>query len=226
MTFKLITFDVYMALVDIQGSLTPVVGEALSIDEETAFDFVKLWRVKQMECAALSNSLANGHKSFRECTELALDYIIHKKNMNISEIVRKKLVYSWHDLMPWPEALSVIKEIKLLGYEVAILSNGDQQMLNKIATKFENAFEHILSAELAQNFKPHPSVYELPITHLGFAKNEILHVAGSSTDVVGARAFGIKCYWSNRSHDRVIDAAFKANYEDSDLNGIVKIMGI
>ncbi len=224
MTVKLITFDVYMALVDIQGSLTPVVAEALSISEETAFDFVSLWRVKQMERAALSNSIAYGHKSFMECTDLALNYVIHKKKLSISQIVRKKLINSWNDLMPWPEALAATQELKLLGYEIAILSNGDLHMLNGIANKFENCIDHILSAELAQNFKPHPSVYKLPISHLGFAKNEILHVAGSPSDVMGARAFGIKVYWSNRSNDRVIDEAFKANYEDHDLNGILKIL--
>ena len=213
-----------MALVDIQGSLTPVLAEGLSISEETAFDFVSLWRVKQMERAALSNSIAHGHKLFRDCTSLALDYVIYKKKLSISEVFRKKLINLWNALVPWPEALSVIQELKLLGYEVAILSNGDHQMLNKIANKFENCIDHILSAERAQNFKPHPSVYELPITHLGFSKNEILHVAGSPVDVMGARAFGMKCYWSNRSNDRVIDKSFQANYEDQDLNGIVKIL--
>ena len=213
-----------MALVDIQGSLTPAVAEALLISKETAFDFVNLWRVKQMERAALSNSIAHGHKSFKDCTGLALNYVIQNKNLRISEIMRKKLINLWNDLTPWPEALSVTQELKFLGYEVAILSNGDHQMLKNIAKKFENCIDHILSAELAQKFKPHPSVYELPIAHLGFTKNEILHVAGSPSDVIGARAFGIKCYWSNRSNDRVIDEVFKANYEDHDLNGIVKIL--
>ena len=226
MNFKLITLDVYAALVDIQGSLTPIVAKALSISEKKAFDFVNLWRLKQMERAAISNQIAHGDLSFKVCTDQALSYVINRNKLSVSGAVRKKLSKSWNNLKPWPEALSVIQEIKSLGYETAILSNGDQDMLRAIAKRFENYVDHILSAEIAQNFKPHPSVYELPIIHLGFAMDEILHVAGSPSDVIGARAFGLACYWSNRNNDFVVDHTFKATYEDCDLNGIIKLLKI
>ncbi|MBR82282.1 MAG: hypothetical protein CMF66_00005, partial [Magnetovibrio sp.] len=68
MATKLVTFDVYMALLDIQGSLTPVVSNALDMDATTAGDFVAGWRAAQMTCAAASNSLNLGHTPFRTCT--------------------------------------------------------------------------------------------------------------------------------------------------------------
>ena len=222
--YKLITLDVYTALVDIQGSLTPIVAESLSISEKTAYDFVYLWRLKQMERAAISNSCSNGHVSFKVCTHQALNYVVCKNNFSVSEIVRKHLIKSWDNLNPWPEALATVHKIKSLGYETAILSNGDHDMLKSIAKKFENYVDHVFSAQFAQNFKPHPSVYELPIMHLGFAKDEILHIAGSSSDVMGARAYGIKCFWSNRNKDIIMDETLKANYEETNLNGIFNIL--
>ena len=57
MSIKLVTYDVYIALLDIEGSLQPVVQEALSFDADVATTFVRLWRTKQMERAAISNSL-------------------------------------------------------------------------------------------------------------------------------------------------------------------------
>ena len=224
MSFKLITLDAFAALFNIQGSLTPIVAEELSLNEKKAFDFVNLWRLKQMERAAISNQIAYGHVSFRMCTDQALNYVINRNKLNVSKAVREKLSDSWNGLEPWPDALATIQEIKSLGYDTAILSNGDQDMLSAIAERFEIYVDHILSAEFAQNFKPHPSVYELPIIRLGFAKDEILHVAGSPSDVIGARAFGIACYWSNRSNDCVVDHTFKATYEDCDLHGIIKIL--
>ena len=224
LSFKLITLDVYAALVDIQGSLTPIVAEALSLSEKKAYDFVNLWRLKQLERAAISNQIDFGHVSFRVCTDQALNYVINRNKLSVSEAVREILSESWNDLEPWPDALATIQEIKSLGYDTAFLSNGDKDMLNAIAKKFENYIDHILSAELAQNFKPHLSVYELPIKRLGFDKDEILHVAGSPSDVIGARAFGIACYWSNRFNDCVVDNSFKATYEDCGLQGIIQLL--
>ena len=224
MSYKLITLDAFAALVDIQGSLTPIVGEALSLSEKKTHDFVKLWRLKQLERAAISNQIDLGHLSFRVCTDQALNYVINRNKLSVCETVREKLNESWNDLKPWPDALATIREIKSLGYDTAILSNGDQDMLSAISKKFENYVDHTLSAELAQNFKPHPSVYELPITRLGFAKDEILHIAGSPSDVIGARAFGIACYWSNRYGDYVIDNNFKATYENCCLHGIIQLL--
>ena len=57
MSYKLITLDAFAALVDIQGSLTPIVAEALSLNEKKTHDFVKLWRFKQLERAAISNQI-------------------------------------------------------------------------------------------------------------------------------------------------------------------------
>ena len=224
MSYKLITLDAFAALVDIQGSLTPIVAEALSLSEKKTRDFVKLWRLKQLERAAISNQIDLGHVSFRVCTDQALNYVINRNKLSVCEAVREKLNESWNDLKPWPDALATIREIKSLGYDTAILSNGDQDMLSTISKKFENNVDHILSAELAQNFKPHPSVYELPIKRLGFAKDEILHIAGSPSDVIGARAFGIACYWSNRFNDYVVDNTFKATYENCCLHGIIQVL--
>ena len=44
MAIKLVTFDVYMALIDIQGGLAPVAAAALDLDAEAADGFVRLWR--------------------------------------------------------------------------------------------------------------------------------------------------------------------------------------
>ena len=55
MSTKLVTYDVYMALLDIEGSLKSVVQETLGLDADTATAFVRLWRTKQMERAAISN---------------------------------------------------------------------------------------------------------------------------------------------------------------------------
>ena len=45
--FKLITFDVYSASLDINGSAVPIVREVLGWSEEKCLDFFKTWRTQQ-----------------------------------------------------------------------------------------------------------------------------------------------------------------------------------
>lgn len=224
MPFKLVTFDVYMALLDIQGSLTPVVADALGMDTGTAGSFVQLWRDKQMQRAAVSNSLGLGHMRFRDCTRMGLDYTVAKHDLTVPDDIQENLVTAWDRMTPWPEARDLVHRVKAKGYATAILSNGDQDMLDAIAMVFDDGFDHVLSCETAGYYKPHPSVYDLPTRVLGIAKDDVLHVAGASGDVLGARAAGLTCYWSNRTGDRVLDPAFDADHQGPDLTGVLNLI--
>lgn len=221
MPLKLVTFDVYMALLDIQGSLTPVVSDALSLDGTAAAAFVQIWRAKQMERAAVSNSLGQGHLPFRDCTRMGLDYALAKHDLDLSEQDRDTLIMAWDRMTPWPEAIDLVHDVRARGYETAILSNGDQDMLEAIARVFGDGFNHVLSAETAGHYKPHPAIYDLPTCVLGIARDDVLHVAGAPGDVLGARAFGLRCYWSNRTGDRVLDPAYGADHQGPDLTGVL-----
>ena len=95
-------------------------------------------------------------------------------------------------------------------------------MLEAIAAQLDTPFDHIFSSEQCGLYKPHPSVYGIPGRTLGV--ENYLHVAGSANDVVGARAAGVSCYWSNRQGDRVALPDYAANYQGSDLTGILAII--
>ncbi|MEM7405009.1 MAG: haloacid dehalogenase type II [Pseudomonadota bacterium] len=217
---KLVTFDVYMALVDIQGGLTETVAAALSLPADTAGSFVTEWRAAQMLRAASSNSLARGHTRFRDCTRMALRSVAGRRGIDLSETDAENLVRAWDRLPPWPEADAALAEVKALGVGIGILSNGDPDMLAAIAAQFETPFDHILSAATAGQYKPHPAVYALPETILGLDRNATVHVAGSANDVLGARAYGMPCIWSNRRHDAPLDVDFAATTEVASLTGV------
>jgi 2-haloacid dehalogenase len=223
---KLVTYDVYMALLDIEGSLVPVVQETLSLDTDIATAFVRLWRTKQMERAAISNSLEKSRTSFRECSAMALDYCLGRHNLAPVPDIRRDLVFAWDTMNPWADADAAIAAVKAKGCQTAILSNGDQNMLEAVAQNFSpNAFDHILSSETADRYKPHPSVYDLPTTVLGIDKVDIIHVAGSSNDVLGTIAAGIQCIWSNRHADQLLDPAYPPTHEISNLTGVADLIG-
>jgi 2-haloacid dehalogenase len=224
MTPKLVTFDVYMALLDIQGSLMPVFADALSMSETEAVPLVRMWRAKQMERAASSNSLGLQRTPFRTCTRQGLDYVLTTHDLDLSAVERDRLVMSWDQMTPWPEAQEVVAEVKRRGYLTAILSNGDQDMLDAVAKNFGDDMDHVLSASSAGIYKPHPDVYKLPQSILGVAKSDTLHVAGSPNDVLGTVAFGMRCYWSNRNSDIVLDPAYQPDHQGDDLRGVLELL--
>jgi 2-haloacid dehalogenase len=224
MEIKLVTFDVYMAIMDIQNSLSPVIMRNLKTERKVADKFVATWRSKQMERAAISNSLGSGHTTFQMCTLQALEYTLLRNGFEPSEVDCNSLLQAWDNLRSWPEALDVVKTIKSRGYKIAILSNSDQDMLEAIAHNFGTDFDYILSAETAGAYKPSPKIYDLPLNKLNISANEFIHVAGSPNDVLGARASGLQCYWSNRTNDRILDPIYLETWQGQDLSGILNIL--
>jgi 2-haloacid dehalogenase len=220
--YRLITFDVYTALFDIETSLTPIVHDKLHIADPLAF--VRTWRRKQLELVLISNSINHGRTSFALITRRALDDTLTRSKLDIPDSVRSHLSQAWLTLQPWPEASLVLVSLKSRGHTLGLLSNGDADQLHTLARQLPPVFDHIFSSEQAGYYKPHPSVYSLPLQSLQLKPGEVLHVAGSATDALGTKAVGLHCAWSNRNHDPHLDPSQPVDYEMPDLNPLLSIL--
>jgi 2-haloacid dehalogenase len=220
--YKLITFDVYTALFDVEGSLGPLVHQVLD-PQADSLGFVRLWRKTQLEYALISNSLGGERVPFHTLTRRALEYALSQMQVHVSETGREHLTMAWDQLMMWPEAEEVLTTLKARGYLIGLLSNGDQAMLEALAARLPVSCDHIFSSEQAGVYKPHPTIYALPLQALGLGSNEILHVAGSRIDVMGAKAAGLHCAWSNRQADKVYDPTYAADHEFENLLGLLSL---
>jgi 2-haloacid dehalogenase len=83
---------------------------------------------------------------------------------------------------------------------VAILSNGDADMLNDAvrSAKLDKTFDAVISVVHAGIFKPAPKVYEVGLAKLGAAPAEVSFQSSNRWDIAGAKAFGLRCVWVNR----------------------------
>lgn len=221
--YELITFDVYTALFDVESSLVPLVAGQLD-ERVDSLAFVRTWRRKQLEYALLSNSLGRGRVSFRLVTRRALDYALAGVRADLSDSVRDDWVAAWDALQPWPEAAEVLAAASARGRRLGVLSNGDEAMLRAVMGQFSVRLDHVFASDQAGWYKPHPSVYGLPLKALGLEASQVLHVAGSATDVLGAKSAGLACAWSNRLGDRVIDPAYRADFEFENLRGLLDVI--
>lgn len=222
--FKLITFDIYSASLDINGSAVPIVKEVLMWDDEKSLEFFKTWRAQQWNFLLLNNSMSERYRTYRDITTKTLEYAAKKFDVNLNEDQKKRLMDIWVSFKAWPEAKEVIDEIKRRGYKVAMLSNGDQDMLEPLQESSGIEFDYVFSAESAKAYKPAASVYDVPFQKAGIKKEDMLHVAGSVFDVMGAKAAGCNCAWSNRYSDYVLDPKFEPDYNMKNLKELLEFL--
>jgi 2-haloacid dehalogenase len=220
---RLITFDVYTALFDVESGVSAAIRETCG-EGVDALPLARAWRAKQLEYAQVSNSLQRGRIPFRVITRRSMDYTFARAGVSLSTEQREALAQAWDRLPPWPEARATLLELRGRGYSLGLLSNGDEEMLRALARAMGVDFDAVLASDHAGHYKPHPSMYLLPRQRLGLADADVLHVAGSSTDVLGCKSAGLACAWSNRNGDAMLDPDVRADHEMRDLTGLLPLL--
>lgn len=222
-SFKLITVDAYSALLNLEGSMSPLVEKVLNHKDVDALAFFRMWRAKQWDYVLLSSNLEKGYHSYEYLTRATLIYTLKKFKISLSQADQDILVDGWSHLKAWPEAKEVFEEAQNRGYKIAILSNGDESMLEPLKESTGINFDYIFCAEQSKAYKPNPGIYKLPFNK-GYKHEEVLHVAGSTFDLMGAKSAGIYCAWSNRYDDYPIDEKYHPDYNWKNLSGILEIL--
>jgi len=196
MTFQAIAFDAYGTLFDVYSigalaeRLFPRRGAALA----------ELWRAKQIEYTQL-RTLCAVYKPFWEVTQDALVFSCRKLGLELTLDAQNALMGEYARLQPFPENLPVLQELQRMGLKLAILSNGNPQMLESAvdAAGMQGLFNHVLSVDAVKKFKTAPEAYQLAPDVFGLAPRHILFVSSNGWDVCGATWFGYTTFWVNRS---------------------------
>jgi 2-haloacid dehalogenase len=91
---------------------------------------------------------------------------------------------------------------RLAGRPRAILSNGSPAMLEAAVASagLTGCLEHVLSVDAVKTYKPSPRVYALAPDTLRIPADELLFVSSNAWDVAGAKAFGYRVAWCNRTN--------------------------
>jgi 2-haloacid dehalogenase len=196
MTIHAIAFDAYGTLFDVYSigalaeKLFPENGKALA----------ELWRAKQIEYSQL-RTLCSTYKPFWEVTQDALIFTCKKLQLDLSFDAQNALMGQYAKLQPFPENLAVLQQLKEMGLKLAILSNGNPQMLDAVvkAAGMQGLFNHILSVDAVKKFKTAPEAYQLAPDVFGLSARNILFVSSNCWDACGATWFGYSTFWVNRS---------------------------
>jgi 2-haloacid dehalogenase len=158
------------------------------------------WRTKHIEYTWV-HSLSQRPATFWDLAQKSLDYAIASIGDAVSAEVRGKLFAAFRTMDAYPEVAEVLAGLKERGARLAILSNGDPDMLDDAvrAAKLENLFDAVLSVAAAGIFKPAPAVYRLATERFDCAPGDISFQSSNRWDIAGAKAFGFHAVWINRT---------------------------
>lgn len=225
MPIRAVTLDVYSALFDTVSGLTAAVAEVLrgrGAGGDAAAP-ARQWRQRHAEALLLLNAVDREPARNRDAIEMAARFVLRNLEPPLTSDESQKLVAAWERLPPWPETVAVLRVLRERPLLLASLSNGDDIMQRRLLATLPVPLDHVISTE-GGRFKPHPSVYAKTLATLGVAAGDILHVAGSPTDAMGATAAGITTVWVNRTGDAVLDPRFAPTFECPDLRGVIPVL--
>jgi 2-haloacid dehalogenase len=185
-----------------------------------ARELSNLWRVRQFEYMWL-RSLSRRYRDFLSVTEDALVYAAKSLNLEISAPDRTRLVEAWLQLKCWPDVPSCLSALRNLGLRIGFLSNMSDRMLETGIRRcgLEHLFDHALSTDRVQVYKPDPRAYHMAIDAFRLHREEIAFVASAGWDAAGARSFGYQTFWINRQNQPaeelgVVDFVTEGNLSD------------
>ncbi|MCH9808345.1 MAG: haloacid dehalogenase type II [Alphaproteobacteria bacterium] len=187
-------FDAYGTLFDVHSAAARHAG-AIGERWQALSD---IWRTKQLEYTWV-RSLAGKPCSFWQVTEDGLDFAAQSVG-GLDRELRDELLAAYRQLDAYDEVADVLAALRSQGSQVAILSNGDPQMLVDAVRSagLKGAFDAVMSVESAGIFKVAPPAYQLVLDRFGVAAGEVSFQSSNRWDIAGAKAFGFKTVWINR----------------------------
>ncbi len=222
MSLQALIFDAYGTLFDVYSigalaeRLFPGKGAAVA----------DLWRDKQIEYTRL-RTLSNTYKPFWEITQDALVYCCRRLGLALTIDAQTQLMGQYAKLQAFPENLAVLQSLKRDGFKLAILSNGNPEMLEAAvqAAGMEGLFTQVLSVHEVQKFKTAPEAYQLGPDMLGVAARDTLFVSSNGWDICGAAWFGYRTFWVNRAAAPMEELGVTPNGEGRSLDDLQRYIG-
>jgi 2-haloacid dehalogenase len=196
---KVCMFDQYGTIVDMQTGLmeavTPYLRDKGWHGRPDAF--VTWWRRTHFENSMIDALLHKEHTSYREIGHRAVAYTLERAGIPHTMDEVRYLVAQIERLKPFPDVPEALARLKTR-YKIAVLSNGDPDMLEAAQSFHSIPFDAVISVAAANSFKPHVATYTKAAEIMSARMDEVLFVANHSFDCIGAKAAGMHSAFIDR----------------------------
>ena len=186
----------------------------------------EMWRTKQIQYTWLRNSMGD-YAPFWQVTGEALDHCLAAHSIT-DPSVRDRLMKAYLALDPFPEVQAMLDKLRRAGKRLAILSNGNPEMLDPMvkASGLADRFEAVLSVDAAKVFKVDPRTYMLVEQRLGVKPDKVCFLSSNCWDAHGAAHFGFQTFWVNRGGVPEDNLPGKVVAEIKDLSHLPGLLGV
>lgn len=159
------------------------------------------WRTRQFEYTWLRNSMRD-YRDFFHVIDDALVFAAHSLKLDLTPEKRQRLTSAYLQLRAYPDVAESLKALRVAGFKLSFLSNFTNRMMQTgIANSgLDGLFDHLLSTDMVQVFKPAPRAYQMGLDVLKLSREEILFAAFAGWDAAGAKQFGYPTFWVNRTN--------------------------
>jgi 2-haloacid dehalogenase len=117
------------------------------------------------------------------------------RDVGLPDGLAHELARRWDELALWPEAPAVLAWLPV---PLGVATNCSIALGARAAARVGVAFTVVVTAESAGFYKPQSEPYRAVLAALGTVPERTLFVAGSASDVPGAKSVGMPVYWHNR----------------------------
>jgi 2-haloacid dehalogenase len=204
---------------------TPVAKRAEAMFPGKGAALLNAWRTRQFEYTWL-RTLGGAYVDFWQVTREALVFAATSLGMRMTEAATDDLLRTYLELKAWDDVRPALEALKRAGIRMAFLSNFTAPMLD---AAIENSglrgfFEEHLSTDRVRAFKPDHRAYQMGIKAFGVDPEGIVFCAAAGWDVVGAKWFGYRTFWLNRSRQPAEELGASADGEGAGMADLVKFV--
>jgi 2-haloacid dehalogenase len=198
-TIKVCMFDQYGTVVDMQGGLTEVAAPYLRQKgwQGDPHAFVTWWRRTHFENSMIDALLQREHTPYREIGHRSVAWVLERARIPFTMDEVRHLVAQIETLRPFPEVPAALARLKTR-FKIAVLSNGDPDMLEAAKPSHRIPFDAVISAAAANAFKPHLATYRKAAEIMGVPLGNVLFVANHAFDCIGAKSAGMRAAFVDR----------------------------
>jgi 2-haloacid dehalogenase len=211
--FEVVSFDCYGTLIDWEAGIFSVLRPILTAHGKDIPDAEILKLYAELEAEAERGEF----HAYREVLESVVRGFGERIGFKPAETETRSLPDSLANWLPFPDTVAALKKLKAR-YQLAIISNVDDDLFAATARRLEIPFDHVITAQQARAYKPSAQIFNLGKQRIGVAPERWLHAAQSVYhDVIPARSMGVTSVWVNRPSPRPGAGAAKAAAGEPDL---------
>jgi 2-haloacid dehalogenase len=190
-----VTLDSFTTLVDVHGPTREALAEHVEDPDAVA----SLWRSRAVDYRMVATFL-DAYEPYRATTHDALEYALAVHGHELSDGAVADVVGTFEELPVFDDVRGSIERLVDAGFEVAVLSNGEPDLLASIVERagIEDLLSAVVSADEIRAYKPAAAIYEHGAERTRTPLENLAHAATPWYDVYGAMGAGMQGIWVNR----------------------------